>query len=134
MAPKISLTKRYPLPALHQLKNEDFSMEKNLRIFGSCSRLHGHGYEIEVTVSGSADPKTGMLISRDELDRIVGEHILKPYTGANLSIHFVHTTGEALAHEFYRLLRLKLPGSVSLSTLTVNETAKNSFTVREDRS
>jgi len=132
MPPRIFLTKRYPLPALHQLRNENFSPEENLRTFGPCSRLHGHGYEIEVTISGFADPTTGILICRDELDRIVEDRILGPYTGSNLSLHFLHTTGEALAQEFFRLLCPQLPESVFLSALAVNETAKNSFSVGRD--
>jgi len=132
MPVKISLTKRYQLPALHQLKSESFSDEMNLRVFGSCSRLHGHDYEIEVTVSGEVDTRTGLLISRDELDRIVLSHIIRPFSGSDLSHHFSHTTGEALTIEFHKLLSAKFSPPVFLSYLTVNETAKNSFTVGSD--
>jgi len=134
MSTRISLTKRYQLPALHQLKSESYSEEMNLRIFGPCSRLHGHDYAIEVTVSGDVDPKTGILISRDELDQIVKSHLLEPFTGKNLSDHFSHTTGEALVLEFYGLLRKQFSPPAFLSRLTVNETAKNSFTVGDDGS
>ena len=129
MSTRISLSKRYQLPALHQLKSEGFSEEMNLRTFGPCSRLHGHDYEIEVTVSGEVNPGTGILISRDELDRIVKTHIIEPFIGTNLSNHFSHTTGEALALEFHGLLSKQFAPPTFLSGLTVNETAKNSFTV-----
>lgn len=129
MANRVFLTKRYQLPALHQLRGESYSEEMNLRIFGPCSRLHGHDYEIEVTVSGDVDPKTGILLHRDQLDEIVTQEILEPYTGANLSDHFPHTTGEALALEFFELLRRKFSPPPFLARVKVNETAKNSFTV-----
>ena len=129
MSVKVYLSKRYQLPALHQLKNERFSEEKNLKTFGACSRLHGHSYEIEVTVAGELDPGSGLLISGDELDRIVRSYIIDPFIGTNLSNHFSHTTGEALAIEFYGLLSERFSPPTFLSKLTVNETAKNSFTV-----
>jgi 6-pyruvoyltetrahydropterin/6-carboxytetrahydropterin synthase len=101
----------------------------NLRVFGPCSRLHGHDYELEVTVSGEVDSRSGLLIGREDLDRIINQHCIKPFLGTNLSEHFTHTTGEALAFEFYELLSPHLPSHISLKRMTINETAKNSFTV-----
>lgn len=129
MSTEIFLTKRYKLPALHQLGSPRYSAEKNLHTFGACSRLHGHEYELEVTVWGKVDPITGILMSRDELDRVVRCHVIEPFTGRNLSNYFSLTTGEALALEFFELLHKRLPPHLVLSRLTVNETAKNSFAV-----
>lgn len=125
----VLLSKRYQLPALHQLQSEHYSEEMNLRTFGPCSRLHGHNYELEVTISGEVDPHSGLLINRDELDRIVKSRCIDPFIGQNLSDHFPLTTGEALVIEFFALLAPHLPPGLSLSRLTINETAKNSFTV-----
>lgn len=36
-----------------------------------CHRLHGHNYEIEVTVSGEPDPVTGFIIDFWDLDKVV---------------------------------------------------------------
>ena len=129
MPTKVYLIKRYQLPALHQLESESYSEEMNLRSFGPCSRLHGHDYEIEVTLSGEVDLGTGLLVSRDRLDLVVKSLCIEPFVGTNLSDHFSHTTGEALALEFFSLLEPHLPSHLSLTRLTVNETAKNSFTV-----
>jgi 6-pyruvoyltetrahydropterin/6-carboxytetrahydropterin synthase len=129
MSNRVSVSKRYQLPALHQLKSDHYSSETNQRIFGACSRLHGHDYQLEVTLSGEADSHNGLLINRDDLDRMVKQHCIDPFSGRNLSAHFSHTTGEALAVEFYKLLQQHLPPNLSLKRLTVNETAKNSFTV-----
>src|SRR5271170_4410731 len=41
---------------------------------GKCSRLHGHSYRLDVSVSGPlavAGPGTGMVIDFDELSRVV---------------------------------------------------------------
>ncbi len=123
----LTLSRRYSLPALHVLGAEGCSEEENRRIFGGCSRLHGHDYQVEVTVAGPVDPGTGWIVSRDHLDQAVRTALIEPYTGRNLSRYFRHTTGEALCVEFIRLLRERLPAGASLVRLTVHETAKNSF-------
>jgi 6-pyruvoyltetrahydropterin/6-carboxytetrahydropterin synthase len=127
---RLTLTRRYQLPALHILSAPSLSAEENFSVFGPCSRLHGHDYQIEVTVSGRVDPDSGMLINRDDLDRLVAKAVLEPYRGRNLSDYFPHTTGEALALEFYRILGSVLDPPVELDSIILRETAKNSFIVR----
>jgi 6-pyruvoyltetrahydropterin/6-carboxytetrahydropterin synthase len=123
------LTRTYVLPALHTLTGSGFSAQENLQVFGPCSRLHGHDYRIEVSVTGPVDQKSGMMIQRDEMDRIVESNLIEPLKGRNLSDHFSHTTGEALAIEFYALLESHFPAPARLERLTVHETPKNSFTI-----
>lgn len=127
MKRRILLTKSYPLPALHTLTGEGFSAEENLKIFGPCSRLHGHDYRIEVTVSGPIDRRSGLVLNRDHLDSIVKDRLLKPFAGTNLSDHFQHTTGEALAAKFFEILNVSMPKGIVLMGIRLHETAKNSF-------
>jgi 6-pyruvoyltetrahydropterin/6-carboxytetrahydropterin synthase len=124
---RILLTRSYPLPALHTLTGEGFSEEENMQVFGPCSRLHGHDYRIVVTISGQVAPDSGLLINRDTLDGIVEKYLLEPFSGTNLSDHFQHTTGEALAAEFFGILEGRLPADVVLVRIRLHETAKNSF-------
>ena len=64
--PWYELSQRFYFEAAHTLRR---SMETE----GSL-RIHGHTYEAEVTVSGYADPKTGMLVDlgylRQEVARV----------------------------------------------------------------
>jgi 6-pyruvoyltetrahydropterin/6-carboxytetrahydropterin synthase len=53
------------------------SEEENQKIFGDCSRLHGHNYTLEVTVAGEPDPKTGMVIHFSQIDDIVRDRVLR---------------------------------------------------------
>lgn len=124
---KTYLSRRYTLPALHSLGNPRLSEEENLRLYGPCYRLHGHDYRIEVTVSGPVDPRSGLLVQRDELDRIVEKTLLEPLHARNLNEHFANTAGEALALEFYRLLEPHFPPPLELSRVTIRETRKNTF-------
>ncbi len=52
--PKYELSQRFYFEAAHTLR-------RTIETEGSL-RIHGHTYEAEVTVSGYADPKTGMLV------------------------------------------------------------------------
>ncbi len=130
---RMKLTRRYHLPALHILAAPELSPEENFQLFGPCSRMHGHDYQIEVTVTGRIDPVSGLLADRDALDRLVSKNLIEPHRGTNLSEHFRHTTGEALALEFYRILRSALDSNLELDSLRLLETAKNSFVVRPGR-
>jgi 6-pyruvoyltetrahydropterin/6-carboxytetrahydropterin synthase len=128
MGEQVTVTRRYRLPALHTLSGTGLSAAENESVFGACSRLHGHEYLVDVTLEGRIDGESGLVFSLDELDRVVSLRILEPYRGANLSDHFTHTTGEALALDFYRILEPEFPPTVRLRAVTVHETPKNSFT------
>jgi len=52
--PWYELSQRFYFEAAHTLR-------RSIETEGSL-RIHGHTYEAEVTVSGYADPKTGMLV------------------------------------------------------------------------
>ena len=41
------------------------AMRRTLRVFGKCSNpnYHGHNYELIVSVSGSINPDTGMIMN-----------------------------------------------------------------------
>jgi len=73
----IELTRRYGFPAAHILSQSDLSEEENLAIYGKCANPngHGHNYEVEVTVAGPTDERTGRILSPDLLDRIFEERV-----------------------------------------------------------
>jgi 6-pyruvoyltetrahydropterin/6-carboxytetrahydropterin synthase len=37
-----------------------------------CKRTHGHRYTVEITCAGAVNPKTGMLVSYDEMESALG--------------------------------------------------------------
>ena len=61
--PRYELSQRFYFEAAHTLR-------RTIETEGSL-RIHGHTYEAEVTVSGYADPKTGMLVDLGYLRRAV---------------------------------------------------------------
>jgi 6-pyruvoyltetrahydropterin/6-carboxytetrahydropterin synthase len=82
-----SLTLRYSFSASHRLDARTLSPEENAAAFGKCNNPfgHGHNYHFEVTVSGNPDPRTGLLLERAVLDRIVGDTVLSRVRHANLN-------------------------------------------------
>jgi 6-pyruvoyltetrahydropterin/6-carboxytetrahydropterin synthase len=83
----IRLTQRYPFAASHRLHSSQLSEEANCRVFGKCNNPHGHGhnYFLEVSVSGEADPVTGLLLQRDQFDTWVEKEILARLSYRNLN-------------------------------------------------
>ena len=80
----VHLTRKMYFCAAHRLWIDSLSPEENQKIFGECSRLHGHNYVLEVTFSGEPDPQTGMVIHLSELDAIVKERVIDHLDHRNL--------------------------------------------------
>ena len=74
----VYLTRRYRFSAGHRLHNDALTPEENRRVYGKCNNPngHGHNYLLEVTVSGSIDPATGMIFDLMALDGIVNGRVL----------------------------------------------------------
>lgn len=73
----IELTSSYEVCSAHKLFNPEWDENTNRKVFGKCADLHGHQYRLEITLSGPISEKTGMLVNGFDVDRIVGEVIVK---------------------------------------------------------
>lgn len=71
----IYLTRRADFSASHYYHNPEFTPEENLRVFGKCANLngHGHNYTLEVTVKGEVDARTGFVVDLKDLKLLI-EH------------------------------------------------------------
>jgi len=137
MAPEhtVAITRVYHFSAAHRLANAAMSDEANEALYGACARLHGHNYYLEVTVTGTPDPLTGMAVDLGRLDAAVHRTLLDKVDHARLedapALAGVITTGESLARAFWRALAPAMDGA-RLSRVGVVETAKNRFEYRGD--
>jgi 6-pyruvoyltetrahydropterin/6-carboxytetrahydropterin synthase len=126
----MEMTRVYHFSAGHRLENPALSPDANARLYGPCYRPHGHNYYLEVTLRGTPDPVTGMLFDLGRLDAVVQREVLDHVDHRTLEavprLAGVISTGEALAHAFWRLLAPALPVLI-LARVTVVETAKNRF-------
>ena len=131
----IELTRRYRFPAAHVLARDDFSAERNQQIYGKCANPggHGHNYEIEVSVCGPVDARTGEVMSRPRLDALVDERVLQRFAHRLLNDDALFAqrvpTAENIARAIHAQLEAPIAaaGGVRLARVRVHETRKNSF-------
>ncbi|MFN3652727.1 MAG: 6-pyruvoyl trahydropterin synthase family protein [Armatimonadota bacterium] len=76
MQPTALITVEFRFEASHQLWRDDWSQQKNVEVFGSCARLHGHSYRLLVAVRGPVDPETGMVRNFRDVKRVVRERVI----------------------------------------------------------
>src|SRR5438309_11849748 len=72
----VHITRRLTFAAVPILDKPAWDDARNREVFGACPGDHGHNYDLEVTVSGSVDVNTGMVINLREVDRIVKELVI----------------------------------------------------------
>jgi 6-pyruvoyltetrahydropterin/6-carboxytetrahydropterin synthase len=135
----VYLTRRYRFSAGHRLHNEALDNEENRRLYGKCNNPngHGHNYLLEISISGTIDPATGMIFDLVALDRTVNERVLDRFDHKNLNVDIDNfaakvPTTENLCLEIYRLLRepLETAGKLrdlQLARIRLEETSQNSF-------
>ncbi|ACD89939.1 MAG: 6-carboxytetrahydropterin synthase [Chlorobium limicola] len=133
---KIYVSRKIDFNAAHRLFNAELSDAENSRIYGKCSNEHGHGhnYELEITLSGIVDRKTGFLFDLKELKSILEEEIIARFDHRHLNFdvpeleHCVPTT-EVLAVLVWDILENRLKQfnnrEISLYEVKIYETGKN---------
>ncbi len=106
------LRKEYRFEAAHFIYNHP----------GKCRNLHGHSYHLFVSLEGTVNPETGMIIDFDDLSRVVNDQVI-----AKLDHHFLNdliplSTAENISAWIWDQLKPQLPG---LCQIEVFETADN---------
>ncbi len=126
------LTRKYEFCASHRLYNPTFSETQNWEVFRECSHVngHGHNYELEVTVSGTPDPVTGMLVDIYELDQVVQRVLLQKmdHRHLNFDVDFLKDlipTAENIVWACWGQLESCIPGEAKLHRLRLMETRNN---------
>ena len=127
----IYITRRERFCAAHILRNNEWSDEKNKKIFGKCSNInwHGHNYELFVTIKGKINPKTGFLVNLKELRDLINLKIINKLDHKNLNLDTeefreLNPTAENIAIVIWNILREKIPKKFLLS-IKLYETPRN---------
>lgn len=111
-----TITKRYHFESAHFLPNVPEGHK--------CKRVHGHNYEVEITVGGPVDFTSGWIVDFFDLDAMVqplrtalDHRCLNDLPGLD------NPTAEKIAHWFLvQLIASKLPNGVSVRMIRVYET------------
>jgi 6-pyruvoyltetrahydropterin/6-carboxytetrahydropterin synthase len=131
------LTRRYLFSASHRLHSDEMSAAENEATYGKCNNPYGHGhnYALEVTVSGTVDPRTGMVCNLVDLDESIRREVLERYDHENLNKlkEFAHTvpTTENLCRNIYEIVQRTF-SHAHLERVKLEETMMNSFEYRGD--
>lgn len=111
----IYLTRKIEFAAAHFYNNPAWSPEENLRVFGKCANVngHGHNYVLEVTVAGTPDPMTGMMLDLKELKEILEREIMQRMDHRHLNHEVPELAGkipttENVAATIWNLLQPKI--------------------------
>jgi 6-pyruvoyltetrahydropterin/6-carboxytetrahydropterin synthase len=129
---KAHLTRRYLFSASHRLHTDAMPEDWNRQTYGKCNNPHGHGhnYQIEVSVSGPVDLKTGMVCNLVDLDGFVHAEILERFGHQNLNtlpeFKTVVPTTENLCIRIYEILQRGFHRA-HLEKVRIEETMMNAF-------
>jgi len=133
----IRITKAFKFEMAHALKGYD----------GLCRNIHGHTYELKVTVAGNLvsdenSPKLGMVMDFGDLKKIVKEEVVDKYDHslvlynkmsesliAELKNNFdriilkdYNPTSELMLLDFVKTIQARLPENVMLKRMFLRET------------
>jgi 6-pyruvoyltetrahydropterin/6-carboxytetrahydropterin synthase len=94
-APQVTITRRMQFNAAHRVHNPALSDEENQRLFGKCNNpnWHGHNYTLDVSVTGSIDPRTGYVIDLGALKVIVEREVISKVDHRNFNIEVDFMSG-----------------------------------------
>ena len=65
--------------------SEHHTTEENEKLYGQCSKNHGHTYILEVTLRGPLDPKTGMVMNIMEIKKLTDKVVMDQMDHKNLN-------------------------------------------------
>ena len=70
------ITKKYKFCAAHRYWNSDWDEDKNFSVFREDVKLHGHNYELDVTIGGPVDKDSGFIINIMDLNSVMEEFVI----------------------------------------------------------
>jgi 6-pyruvoyltetrahydropterin/6-carboxytetrahydropterin synthase len=86
--PRCTVTRRLHFNAAHRLHNPALSDAENVAIFGPCNspNYHGHNYDLDVSVEGEIDERTGYVFDLGKLRDAVEAHVVQVLDHKNLNL------------------------------------------------
>jgi 6-pyruvoyltetrahydropterin/6-carboxytetrahydropterin synthase len=128
--PTCYLTRVVQFSAAHRYFRPEWGAERNVEVFGASSREHGHGhtYRCAVTVRGTPDPVSGMVVDLALLDRVLEEEVVQRFDHRHINLDVAEfayggivPTGEMLCLDVWRRVAARLPKGCALALVRVEE-------------
>jgi len=109
------ITRKAEFSASHSCYNPDLPEPQNLDLYGERPGSHGHGhnYVIEVSIEGSPDPVTGMIVDLKLVKDVIQREVTDPMDHRHLNYEVppfdrIPPTAENIAREVWRRLEPRL--------------------------
>ena len=123
----IILTKIFNFSAAHRYHNPAWSEEVNLAAFGEDHRVHGHNYQLEVSLTGEIDEETGFLADLGLIKLLVQEHVLDILDHSQIETDIAwfadrRPTSENIIRFIWDQIEPHMPPDVVLTRLRLFET------------
>jgi 6-pyruvoyltetrahydropterin/6-carboxytetrahydropterin synthase len=147
-----TLTVKTHFSAAHRLALPELTLEQNSEIYGKCARTHGHGhnYHLEVSVAGTIDQRTGMLVDLGALQKVINDYVVEPFdhtflnkdipyfaqvvpTAENIAVHIAQLLQEPIKQIGGELDKVKLIESPNNSCEIFCRQAANQAAVKQQR-
>lgn len=95
------ITRRERFSAAHMLSKDEWSLEKNLEVFGKCANpnWHGHNYELFITVKGTPDKETGFVMDLRQLSDLIRERVIVHVDHKNINLDTPFMKGKMASTE-----------------------------------
>ncbi|HVT04004.1 MAG TPA: 6-carboxytetrahydropterin synthase [Thermoanaerobaculia bacterium] len=126
------VTARLGFSAAHRLNNPAMDAEWNRRTYDKCDNPggHGHNYYMVVSVEGTINPETGMVIDLKRLKDIMRRQVIDRVDHKNLNtdvpfLQGIIPTAENLARAFWEQLAPAITEG-KLHKIVLEETETNS--------
>tara|TARA_Y100001934_G_C11691715_1_gene468165 strand:- start:56 stop:475 length:420 start_codon:yes stop_codon:yes gene_type:complete len=123
------ITKQYKFCAAHKYFNPKWDDDQNYSVFGDDVRIHGHNYELDITVGGPINNDSGFIIDIVKLNSIVEEFVIEKLDHSQIQedIDWFKTKGkqpstENLVVYIWRQIADKIPNPAYLYSIKLRET------------
>jgi 6-pyruvoyltetrahydropterin/6-carboxytetrahydropterin synthase len=127
----VYLTRRASFSASHRLWSRQLTEAENYAVYEKCANPngHGHNYVLEVTVRGTPDPQTGMVLNLTQLKDAMHEQVVNwvDHKHLNYDVPWLEgsiPTTEVLVVKFWDRLAEMLPRGL-LYEVKLYETENN---------
>jgi 6-pyruvoyltetrahydropterin/6-carboxytetrahydropterin synthase len=127
----VYLTRRASFSASHRLWSKQLTEAENYAVYEKCANPngHGHNYMLEVTVRGTPDPQTGMVLNLTQLKDTMHEQVVDwvDHKHLNYDVPWLEgsiPTTEVLVVKFWDRLAEMLPRGL-LYEVKLYETENN---------
>ena len=124
----IYLTKEYKFCAAHRYWNEQWSDKKNKEVFGDDVKIHGHNYDLLVTVKGEINNDSGFIIDIKNLNKIISKHVISLFDHSQIEKDIdwfldKQPSTENMVIFIWNQISDKIPSEASLYSIKLRETA-----------